>query len=132
MTIESRRGGNFVKRGADMDDGEAAELVTIEGGRPALPPVLLGRATPAVVAQVEDFYHSVAAIFDRWVARRPSRHTRRAYRQDVLDFVQFLRLRWPEDATRLLGVTVAEVQAFRDRLAADGKAPKTINRRIAS
>ena len=41
-------------------------------------------------------------------------------------------IRWPDDATRLFTVSVADVQDFRDRMIADGKAPKTINRRIAS
>ena len=40
-------------------------------------------------------------------------------------FVEFLGIRWPEDATRLLTVSVADVQDFRDRMIADGKAPKT-------
>ena len=47
-------------------------------------------------------------------------------------FVEFLGLRWPEDATRLFTVSVADVLAFRDVMLEDGKAPKTINRRIAS
>jgi hypothetical protein len=61
-----------VKRGRVMDDGDKAELVTIEDGRPELPPVLLGRATPAVEAQVRGFYNAVADIFERWVTRRSS------------------------------------------------------------
>src|SRR5262245_32456774 len=96
------------------------------------PPVLLGRATPAVERQVQSFYNSVAEIFERWVARRESKHTRRAYRQDVMAFIAFLGIRWPEDATRLFRTSVVDVQAFRDQMVADGKAPKTINRRIAS
>jgi integrase/recombinase XerC len=120
-----------------MDDGRP-EMAVIEGpligegDRPGLPPVLLGRATPEVAAQVRGFYDAVAAIFERWVARRPSRHTRRAYRQDVMAFAEFMGLRWPDDATKLLAVTVADVLAFRDALVADDKAPKTVNRRIAS
>jgi hypothetical protein len=47
-------------------------------------------------------------------------------------FVQSLGLRWPEGSTRLFTVSVAEVLAFRDRMVAESKAPKTINRRIAS
>ena len=49
-----------------------------------------------------------------------------------MDFVRFLGLRWPEESTRLFTVSVAEVLAFRDRMVAESKAPKTINRRIAS
>ena len=91
---------------------------------PGLPPVLAGRATPAVERQVGSFYASVAEVFERWVARRESKHTRRAYRQDVMAFVAALGLRWPDDAMRLFTVSVADVQDFRDRMIADGKAPQ--------
>src|SRR3954465_2340252 len=99
---------------------------------PELPPILLGRATPEGARQVENFYNSVAEIFERWVARRPSKHTRRAYRGDVLAFVEYLDLRWPEDATGLLTTSVTDVHDFRDLMVQRGMAPKTINRRIAS
>src|SRR5919107_996316 len=110
------------------------ELVPLAEGNlePGLPPVLLGRATPAVERQVGSYYASVAEVFERWVARRDSKHTRRAYRQDVMAFAEALGLRWPDDAMRLFTVSVADVQAFRDAMIAAGKAPKTINRRIAS
>jgi site-specific recombinase XerD len=118
-----------------MDEMEIkTELVPLAetNPEPGLPPVLLGRATSAVAAQVGSFFNAVAEIFERWVTRRSSKHTQRAYRQDVMAFGEFLELRWPEDATRLLTVTVADVLAFRDALVADDLAPKTINRRIAS
>src|SRR5919107_2270127 len=110
------------------------ELVPLTDARsePGLPPVLVGRANPAVERQVGSFYASVAEVFERWVARRDSKHTRRAYRRDVMAFVAALGMRWPDDAMRLFTVSVADVQDFRDRMIADGKAPKTINRRIAS
>ncbi len=83
---------------------------------------------------VEDkqFYLSVAEIFERWVTRCSSRHTQRAYRQDVMDFVEFLGVRWPDEAVRLFTVSVRDVLAFRDLMLEESKAPKTINRRIAS
>ena len=118
-----------------MDETKTnTELVPLADARfePGLPPVLAGRATPAVERQVGSFYASVAEVFERWVARRDSKHTRRAYRQDVMAFVAALGIRWPEDAMRLFTVSVADVQAFRDRMIAAGQAPKTINRRIAS
>ena len=49
-----------------------------------------------------------------------------------MDFVRFLGLRWPDESTRLFTVSVADVLAFRDVMLAEAKAPKTINRRIAS
>ena len=75
---------------------------------------------------------SVGDIFERWVSRRSSKHTQRAYRQDVMDFVRFLGIRWPDESTRLFTVSVADVLAFRDQMLAESKVPKTINRRIAS
>jgi integrase/recombinase XerC len=124
----------MVEEDAAMDgDGETGRaLVVIEDGRPELPPVLLGRATPEVQIQVQGFYNAVADIFERWVARRSSKHTQRAYRRDVMAFAEFMGLRWPDDATRMLAVTVADVLAFRDEMLAEDLAPKTINRRVAS
>ena len=108
------------------------ELVPVSDARAELPPILAGRHTAAVEAQVRSFYLSVADIFERWVTRRQSLHTQRAYRQDVMDFVRFLGIRWPDESTRLFTVSVADVLAFRDQMLAESKAPKTINRRIAS
>ena len=68
---------------------EKTELVPVSETRPGLPPILVGRTTPAVEAQVRSFYGSVAEIFERGVTRRASTHTQRGYRQDVMDFVQF-------------------------------------------
>jgi len=102
-------------------------------GAPAgLPAVLAGHSTPGLERRVGQFYRSVPAIFAAWVARRPSPHTQRAYRQDVLAFVRFLHLAWPEESIELLRVSIRDVQAFRDQLRAAGAAPKTINRRISS
>ena len=108
------------------------ELVPVSETVVELPPILAGRATAAVEAQVRSFYLSVSDIFKRWVTRRSSKHTQRTYRQDVMDFVRFLGIRWPEESTWLFTVSVADVLAFRDCMLAEAKAPKTINRRIAS
>ena len=115
-----------------MKAEKATELVLVSETEIELPPILAGRATAAVAAQVQDFYKSVAEIFERWVTRRSSTHTQRAYRQDVMDFVRFLEIRWPDESTRLFTVSVTDVLAFRDWMLAESKAPKTINRRIAS
>lgn len=56
------------------------------------PPILAGSSTPAILKRVEQFYFSVASIFESWVQRRRSPHTQRAYREDVLSFVKFLEL----------------------------------------
>ena len=81
----------------------------------ALPPVLAGAMTPEVRDMVREFYNSVAAIFEAWVGRRKSLHTRRANRGDVMAFVQFMAWRWPEDATNFLRVSILDVQGLQGR-----------------
>src|ERR1035437_5915906 len=98
----------------------------------ALPPILIGTQTPAVRRRVESFFFSVASCFDAWVARRQSPHTQRAYREDLMAFVKFMGLTWPEHATELLRISITDVLAFREHLLAKNAAPKTINRRISS
>jgi site-specific recombinase XerD len=49
-----------------------------------------------------------------------------------MSFVSFLDMGWPEDARDMITVSVADVQAWRDAMVDQGKAPKTINRRISS
>lgn len=97
-----------------------------------LPPILVGRHTPDVERKVRGFYLSVAEIFEAWVQRRESPHTQRAYRGDVMAFVDFLGLQWPKESWMLFSATVSDVQTFRDAMVEDGKAPKTINRRVSS
>src|SRR5258707_15737328 len=97
-----------------------------------LPPILAGAQTPAVRQRVEQFFSSVASIFEAWVSRRQSPHTQRAYREDVMAFVKFQAIAWPEQAIGLLSVSVRDVVAFRDHLLAQDAAPKTLNRRISS
>lgn len=100
--------------------------------RPSLPPILAGHLTPSVRLRVEEFYQSVANIFEIWIKRRKSPHTQRAYRQDVESFIEFMGIKWPEDSWRLYSVSVADVQDFRYTLIAGHAAPKTLNRRISS
>ncbi|MFZ0272383.1 MAG: tyrosine-type recombinase/integrase [Acidobacteriaceae bacterium] len=99
---------------------------------PALPPVIAGAFTPEIQERVESFFHSVASIFEAWVNRRKSDHTRRAYRGDVMAFVAFCKIAWPKDSAKLLRVSILDVQAFKDNIGKHGGAPKTINRRISS
>jgi hypothetical protein len=61
-----------------MKAEKSTELVPVSETEIELPPILAGRATAAVAAQVQDFYESVAEIFERWVTRRSSTHTRSA------------------------------------------------------
>lgn len=97
-----------------------------------IPPILIGNATPAVVARVRDFYLGVEEMFERWIARRENVHTQRAYRQGMMDFVEFLGILWPDDGSYLFTVKVGDVQDYRDHLIARGYAPNTRNHRICS
>jgi integrase/recombinase XerC len=107
--------------------------VTLPAPLRDLPPILLGKATPEVQQQVESFCFSIARLYQSWLNRRPSPHTRRAYDQDVMTFARgFLRLPWPEQAPELLRVSVHQTQAYRQWLAGQGAAPKTVNRRLSS
>ncbi len=53
-----------------MDAKTSTELVPVAAATLELPPILVGRHTSAVEAQVRNFYGSVADIFERWVTRR--------------------------------------------------------------
>src|SRR5437868_11094291 len=97
-----------------------------------LPAILAGRTTPDMRERVGEFFSSIAAIFEAWVQRRQSRHTQRAYREDVMSFVAFMQIEWPRDAIELLRISVKDVVAFRDELLEKNAAPKTLNRRISS
>jgi len=109
----------------------SAEIIEVSS-RDLLPPALLGTATPEIMKRVENFYFSVAEIFERWVSRRESSHTQRAYRADVMTFVKFAGIEWPRESHRMLMMTIKDVQMFRDDLGVNDQAPKTINRRISS
>src|SRR6266849_3011315 len=81
--------------------GYVDDLIDTSGNRPTtLPPVLSGANTPEIERRVENFFHSVAAIFEAWVNRRKSHHTRRAYRGDVMAFVEFCGFAWPDDSAK--------------------------------
>lgn len=98
----------------------------------ALPPILAGNTSPDMRKRVEQFFFSVASLFEAWVTRRKSAHTQRAYREDVMSFVKFAGIDWPNEAIALYSVSVKDVLAFREQLVAKDSAPKTINRRISS
>jgi integrase/recombinase XerC len=98
-----------------------------------LPAILAGHYTPGVAEKVNRFYSAVGDIFEAWVRRRGSAHTRRAYRADVMSFVKFMELAWPEEAARLLTVKIADVLAYVEYVKLErDMAPKSVNRHIAS
>jgi site-specific recombinase XerD len=101
-------------------------------GRLALPPILEGCYTDCIEEARRQFVLGVPELLERWISRRASRHTQRAYRQDLFTFIAFSGIAWPDQAPALFRITVAQVHAYRDWMMARGDAPKTINRRIAS
>ncbi len=111
---------------------DGRDLMVLSAPANELPPVLAGHLTSALQARAESFYRGIAEMFERWAARRGSSHTRRAYRRDVLSFVEFLGIDWPAEAEQLLRASVADVQRWRDVMRAESNAPKTLNRRISS
>jgi site-specific recombinase XerD len=110
----------------------SSQHLSTKKNQPDLPTILAGNATPAIRNRVEGFFSSLAIIFESWARRRQSLNTQRAYREDVMAFVKFLGLAWPDEATQLLRVSVQDVQGFRGQLVAHNAAPKTLNRRISS
>jgi len=97
-----------------------------------LPPILLGNDTPDIQRRTEKFYLSVADMLEAWIARRPSKHTQRAYRQDVMHAVKFFEINWPSESHRLLMLHVHDIQTYRAALVEADYAPKTRNRRICA
>jgi hypothetical protein len=47
---------------------------------------------------------SAASLFEAGVIRRKSAHTQRAYREDVMSFVKFAGIDWPDQAMGLFSV----------------------------
>src|ERR1700674_1777266 len=130
--MKKRTSDRQIPDDAHVDEPADDRNLVVLSAPDELPPVLAGHQTPEIRARVESLYAGVAELFERWVARRPSPHTQRAHRRDVLSFVDFLGLPWPQEAFRLLIASVAGVHSWRDSMMAETKAPKTLNRRISS
>src|SRR5438105_1779970 len=56
---------------------------------PATPP-------PTCASVWATSFFSAASLFEAWVTRRKSAHTQRAYREDVMSFVRFAGIDWPD------------------------------------
>jgi integrase/recombinase XerD len=97
-----------------------------------LPPILDGCYTLSVENKLKRFVLSVPEMLERWISRRASPHTQRAYRQDLFTFIRFAGIAGPDQAPELFSITVAQVHAYRDWMIGRGDAAKTINRRISS
>ncbi len=89
-----------------------------------LPGIFPGSDTPQIRKRVEQFYLSVSAMFDTWIARSKNRHTQRSYRGAVRHFITFMGFRWPDEDYRLVrDVSVQDVQAWRNQLSDNGPRP---------
>jgi hypothetical protein len=88
---------------------------------PARSPVVL---TPAQFGTLADVPPEI-----EWFANLTNPNTRRAYRQDIADFMAFAGLRRPEE---FRAVTRAHVIAWREQLVSKGLANDTIRRKLAA
>ena len=104
----------------------------VTAGSIVLPPILEGCYTVSVEERVRRFVLGLPEMLERWISRRASPHTQRAYRQDLFTFIAFAEIAWPVEAPALFNVSVAQVHKYRDWMIARGDAPKTVNRRISS
>ena len=112
--------------------GVESDLSVAVDSKAGMPPLLAGHETEETRQRVESFYSQVAEIFERWVTRSASPHTQRAYRRDVQTFVEFMDWVWPDKAWRFLTATIGDVSSWRELMIEQDRAPKTINRRLAS
>jgi len=111
---------------------ESPTATTAPVGSTILPPILEGHYTLSVEDRVRRFVLGVPELLERWISRRASPHTQRAYRQDLSTFITFAGIAWPHAAPALFGVSVGQVHSYRDWMITRGDAPKTVNRRISS
>ena len=90
----------------------------------ALVPLPPSTLTPAQFLTLADVPPEI-----EWFANLTNANTRRAYRQDIADFMGFAGLRQPE---QFRDVTRAHVIAWREQLVGQGLANDTIRRKLAA
>ena len=148
--LEQLGGGSEQLRAPQpVADEPAALAAHVAAASSPLPTVHLEHDSAVARKNVEQFMGGVAAMFEAWVARRENPNTQRAYRTDVLSFVQFVGIPVlrpidadgneqplaldPGEAHRLLRCGVGDVQEWRDYMVqVQDRAPKTVLRRITS
>ncbi len=97
-----------------------------------LPAILHGHDTPDLQRRLHRFYLAIPEILEAFISRCHSKHTKRAYRQDMTAFLRFMGIVLADHGHRILSVGVPDMLAFRDKMLDQGLAPKTLNRRLAS
>jgi integrase/recombinase XerD len=90
-----------------------------------------GSQVPTPVTLTASQFNTLADIPPEleWFANRPNPNTRRAYRQDIEDFMAFAGLRQPEQFRE---ITRAHVIAWREELTKQELANDTIRRKLAA
>lgn len=90
-----------------------------------------GAQLPPPVSLTAAQFHTLAAVLPEleWFANLPNPNTRRAYRQDIEDFMAFAGLRQPEQFRE---ITRAHVIAWREELTKQQLANDTIRRKLAA
>src|SRR5919109_32190 len=88
-------------------------------------------AAPSLPTLTAAQFHTLADVPPEleWFANLPNPNTRRAYRQDIEDFMAFAGLQRPE---QFRDVTRAHVIAWRDQLVGQGLANDSIRRKLAA
>ena len=108
------------------------DLVVIEDIQ-ELPPIPVESNTPEMQQRYASFLNSIAGIFEAWIERQENAHTKRNYRQSVLQFIRFKGIRWPEEDWRLIrDVSVDDAQRWRDALIIAGTSANTRNSYISA
>jgi integrase/recombinase XerD len=99
----------------------------------SMPPIIQGHESKIIIKKVESFYKSVSNMFEAWVNRSENYNTRRCYQRDVLSFIEYLGIRWPQNDWQFLQTSVQDVRDWRTFMIDEMDfAPKTLNRRISS
>ena len=112
---------------------ELTRIEKVDDEVKTLPPMMTGHDSKALAHKVDNFYSSVAMIFEAWVQRSKNPNTQRAYRRDVLSFIEFLGLPWPERSELFLKTSVADVRNWHAYMDDElDMAPMTLNRRLSA
>ena len=85
---------------------------------------MVGKDSSQLSKHQQRFFQSIADIFETWVSRRKNPHTQRSYRTDVMTFIEYLGIAWPDEAIKLLQVSVKDVTGWRDLMTEKGQEAK--------
>src|SRR5262245_37066825 len=75
--------------------------------RNAMPATLLRHQAPGLAGRIQNVYTSMSTRFEDSVDRRHSPHTRRAYREDIIAFDEFMMIDWPQDSAETFAIKIS-------------------------